>query len=457
MPFRKRPRGKVRRERRDLGSSRERSRSDRESGIHVPRPRKRGRKPRIGHKARRGKQAIGARVLLCFVVSVVCCALCACAKPPPSPFFGDEKYLRFGVDPRDEADAVIKLYAERSEPLALRIVGHDFTALGFMNRSGVASRVRVVTAVGIALALDPAPSTPLAPETHYALLAAPIPETQDADGDGFEEVFVEARTEQEMCLSVYRVRDVGHVDLVPTRVSLLGKERCPSAVADLDGDGHAELIADIQLVDFEADRPPSVRVALWAERHRFVPRDETGRATRFIEQELRDRRAELERARGAGNAQMSMRIAIELSALHHVLERPTSEQLADFDAALAGVALTPDVQAYAAAARDYIEQGWTGTPPSPTTSPQLAESETSWYITPSHEQAGKKQVKQRSAHLSKSKGRAKFRRGGAHRSRPRAHGIRGQKSKSKARGYRRRVRGHRPHGAVPASHAHRSV
>ncbi|MEY4581964.1 MAG: hypothetical protein RL701_6667, partial [Pseudomonadota bacterium] len=64
---------------------------------------------------------------------VLCFSCAACATRPPTVFFGDEKYLRFGVDPRDEANALIRLYAEQGEPVALRLSGHDFTAVGFMD------------------------------------------------------------------------------------------------------------------------------------------------------------------------------------------------------------------------------------------------------------------------------------------------------------------------------------
>src|SRR5262249_6050279 len=47
-------------------------------------------------------------------------------------------------------------------------------------------------------------------------LEAPFAETQDADGDGFEEVFVELQpaSGEPPCIRVYRVRDSGFVDLV---------------------------------------------------------------------------------------------------------------------------------------------------------------------------------------------------------------------------------------------------
>jgi hypothetical protein len=142
--------------------------------------------------------------------------MAACPSPPPSPFFGDERFLRLGVEPDREADQLEQqLQASGFEPV-LRFRGQHFHALGFLDRSGRRALVRVVTVRGIELALDPQPGDDLQPSVRYRLLAAPLPETHDADGDGFEEIFVERIAGQPplRCVQVYRVRDSGFVDLV---------------------------------------------------------------------------------------------------------------------------------------------------------------------------------------------------------------------------------------------------
>jgi len=389
---------------------------------------------------------------------LIACA--ACATRPPSPFFGDEQYLRFGVDPRDEANTLIKLYAEQSERLALRIVGHDFTAISFMDRAGRPTRTRVVTARGIALALDPGQGFPLESSSRYALIAGPVPDTQDADHDGFEEVFVEERSRRETCLGVYRVRDVGFVDAVPVRFSVFGAERCPNAVMDIDHDGRAELLADVPLLDFELAAPPTLRVALWADRHRYVLRDESGRQAAYVAQQEAEHERALEQARASLDTQATLRLAVELAALAQLVDRPTADQLSRFDDALAGLRLAPRDKAQAAQARAQIAAAWTPSPDlvvEPDATAPLAQRDASWYTSPPHEQEGQERVEQRSNHLPQPKGRAELRRRGAPRSRARAHGVGSQKSARKTRGSGGRVRSPRKHGTVSVSDAHRPL
>ena len=120
-----------------------------------------------------------------------------------------------GVDPDHEARSLTAQMEKNGFVELRRVRGQNFTALGFGNRRDVPLKVRVVTKRGIELALDPEPSTALAPGVRYELLEAPIRGTQDADGDGFEEVFVSVQRERAAaCVTVYRVRDSGFVDPV---------------------------------------------------------------------------------------------------------------------------------------------------------------------------------------------------------------------------------------------------
>lgn len=286
-------------------------------------------------------------------------ALClGCASQPRSPFFGDEKYLRFGVDPRSEADELIKAYAQQSEPVALRLVGQHFTALGFMERSGRATRVRVVTVRGIVLALDPQPETPLQAAVSYALLAPPLPDTYDADGDGFEEIFIEKRSRGSTCVLVYRARDVGFVDRVPTELRAFNRDYCVSAVDDLDHDGRVELSVKVELLDFELPYPPTIRLLLWPDQHRYVPGGVGDQLARYVAAQQAAREIELEQSRTSQDHATALRLAVELAALTQVLGLPTRDQLARFDDALREVPLTADEQAWTQAAREQIEQRW---------------------------------------------------------------------------------------------------
>lgn len=77
--------------------------------------------------------------------------------------------------------------------------------------------MRVVTARGIALELDPEEADAVHPGVRFELLPQPFEDTLDADGDGFDEVFVQSlpASGEPPCILVYRVRDSGFVDFVP--------------------------------------------------------------------------------------------------------------------------------------------------------------------------------------------------------------------------------------------------
>jgi hypothetical protein len=144
------------------------------------------------------------------------CALAACASQPPSPYFGDEKFLVVGVDPDAEARSLSAQMDKNGYHVLTRARGKTFTALGFGDAHDVPLKARVVTLRGIELALDQEPSTPLSPGVRYELLEAPMRGTQDPDGDGFEEVFVAVHRDQAnaSCIQIYRVRDSGFVDAI---------------------------------------------------------------------------------------------------------------------------------------------------------------------------------------------------------------------------------------------------
>jgi hypothetical protein len=297
------------------------------------------------------------------VLLAALCAACAqCASRPAGPLFHDEQYLRFGVDPRHEADSLIKLYKEQSERLALRLVGRDFTALGFMDREGRSTRTRVITQLGIALALDPVQPSPLSAATRYALVAPPLPDTHDVDRDGFEEVFVERREAAQTCLLVFRVRDVGYVDAVPVQQQLFGQARCPTGLSDVNRDGKVELVVDVDLVDFVLETPPALRVVLWPEQHRFVLDTADHKLAQYVAAQQAAREIELEQARSVKDVATCLRLAVELAALTHLLGLPPRDQVARFERALTGVDLRAPQRAWAESARAHMEQTWTEPP-----------------------------------------------------------------------------------------------
>ena len=144
--------------------------------------------------------------------------LVACASQSPGPFFGDEKYLVLGVDPDAEANALIRDLASQGYSATPRVRGRSFTALGVQHPDQSSIGVRIVTVRGIALSIDRVKPTVFQEEVRYSLMQPPFRDTHDADGDGFEEIFVHVVRGQgstlRSCVAVFRVRDSGFVDPV---------------------------------------------------------------------------------------------------------------------------------------------------------------------------------------------------------------------------------------------------
>jgi hypothetical protein len=143
-------------------------------------------------------------------------ALAACASQQQGPYFHDEQFLVFGVDPDAEARALTRQLEKNGFFVARRVRGQNFSALGFSDARDVPQKVRVITRRGIALALDQQASTLLSQGVRYELIDGPALGTQDADGDGFEEIFVLVHRDAPAvtCIAAYRARDSGFVDAV---------------------------------------------------------------------------------------------------------------------------------------------------------------------------------------------------------------------------------------------------
>jgi hypothetical protein len=286
----------------------------------------------------------------------------ACASTPSGPVFHDETYLRFGVDPREEEVAVIESQKARAYRLGLRVHGQHFTALGFMDKSGRSSAVRILTVRGTAIALDSRPEGQMQPAVTYALLAPPIADTYDADHDGFDEVFVEQRSPGKTCLQVYRVRDVGFVDRVVVDSRIFGQDVCARAAIDLDVDGIVELVTEVELLGFprggasaEARR---MFLPLWANQHQFVARAGSAAQRAWLTQERTRREAELQQARGRLDVANCYALGIELAALAYLDGGDRDAQIAAFDRALRGLVLQPAQAAANLTARGRIYSDW---------------------------------------------------------------------------------------------------
>ena len=114
---------------------------------------------------------------------------------PQSPYYGDERFLVLGVRPDAEADAVAEELERSGFKVTSKLNGLHFTALGATDADGAPVKVRIVTARASRWRSTPVVATPLRPGIRYALMPPPVKDTHDADGDGFEEVFVHRLTD----------------------------------------------------------------------------------------------------------------------------------------------------------------------------------------------------------------------------------------------------------------------
>ncbi len=155
---------------------------------------------------------VGAPHLL---TSVIACMV-ACSTANPSPFFGDDRFLVVGVNPDTEADALAIKLAAHGLHERVRLRGATFTALGVEDESGALALVRVITARGIALALDPVESHALERGARYELRKPQVEGDFDADKDGFDDLLVVQHTYDgsNACLLAYRVQSSGFVDSI---------------------------------------------------------------------------------------------------------------------------------------------------------------------------------------------------------------------------------------------------
>lgn len=269
--------------------------------------------------------------------------LVACGAPSQGPFFDDQRYLVFGVEPDAEAAALVERFEAAGRKLLLRVRGHHFTALGFDDGNGHAAAVRVITSRGIELALDPPPGDGLHDPVAYRLLAAPIEGTQDADGDGFEELFVERLVggAREGCIEPYRVRDAGFVDPVPVELAELQGLGCVEDLRDVDSDGRVEPWLVLRASPIDPAAALSVGLPLVADRHRFVARPAQPPAVSALVSQRTARELTLADARVAGDAGRAYRAALELELIARLSGVAKAERAKALQAALEGVAVDP--------------------------------------------------------------------------------------------------------------------
>lgn len=127
-------------------------------------------------------------------LGVACLLLIACAKQEP-PVQDPLDYLRVGVDPGDEAAAIVRELERNGFEVGRRIDESNYVA--FDAASGPESLVRIVTSRGVALTLE-APDVRWPERLWVSLSGEPRP---DFDRDGHRDILVAIRERERTCLA----------------------------------------------------------------------------------------------------------------------------------------------------------------------------------------------------------------------------------------------------------------
>jgi hypothetical protein len=266
-------------------------------------------------------------------------------------------YIRVGADPSVEAAQVVRGLGEHGYRVVARDEADGFVALGFARAEPVAEAVRVVTRRGLVVVLD----TPREEAPHLFGVRI-LPDAGDLDGDGRPEVAVavDDRALDRTCISVVRVRDDGLALELPIERPPGDDDACIEALRDVGGDRRPEALLVVRFVTLARAAPPAVELAYRAVRAGGFERAPLAVYGDHARAEQARRDAALAEARRALDVDRAYALAVELAALARFRGEETSEQLRVFDAALAGLVLTPSQSRSVDDARRFIAAGWTG-------------------------------------------------------------------------------------------------
>jgi len=289
-----------------------------------------------------------------FLVALLPSVLLACGASPRGA--DGTRFLRVGVEPAAEADAVIGGLARGGWQLSQRQDGRSFVALAFAHEQPADTAIRVITVRGIAFVLD---GSNLDPTGELSLAPRPSGGDADIDGDGREEIIV-ARGDQGLgrrCLLVLRVTAPGVVVPIGAEPVRVAADECIEDLADVNGDGHPEAMVILRLYELARGPAPTVTLPLVLERDRFRPPPAV-MLRRWLVSERGRRAGTLAEARRALDVERAYLIAVELAALARHAGEAVSAQLTAFDGALLGLVLSPSQARSVAAARQQIISGW---------------------------------------------------------------------------------------------------
>ena len=236
---------------------------------------------------------------------ILCCAcLVACAQPTPAQDPLD--YLRIGVDPRAEADAVIEDLRNHGFEIGRRIDERDFVAFDAVR--GPDSTVRVVTSRGPSLSIQ-VPDARWPERLWVELGPDPRP---DFDRDGRHDVVVAIRERERTCLAWAQVDADGYTSEVFRPRADWGESPC---VIELDA-SWPRLLLEVSVPDSPV---PDARVQFPVKAHarRWVLDDSASASPRW-DHELAHRRQALEEAEARADRPTARRLEAEIAWLEQL-------------------------------------------------------------------------------------------------------------------------------------------
>jgi hypothetical protein len=233
---------------------------------------------------------------------ILCCAcLVACAKPEPVQDPLD--YLRIGVEPAVEADALIEDLRKHGFEIGRRIDERDFVAFDAVH--GPDSTVRVVTSRGPALSVQ-VPDVRWPERLWVELGAEPRP---DFDRDGRRDVVVAIRERERTCLAWAEVDADGYASEVFRPRAEWGESPC---VLEIDS-SWPRLLLEVAVPN-SAALDARVQLPIKANARSWVLDDSPSAATR-LDREVERRKEALEGAETHGDASTVARLQAELAWL----------------------------------------------------------------------------------------------------------------------------------------------
>jgi hypothetical protein len=236
-----------------------------------------------------------------------CVVVAACARAGPATQ-DPLDYLQVGVDPRQEAEAVIADLRRHGFVVGHRIDESSYVA--FDARSGGDSTVRVITSRGVALLVE-SPDARWPERLWVELATDPRP---DFDRDGQHDVVVAMRERDRTCLAWAAISRDGFASEVFRPKAEWGEAPC---VLEIDSSG-LQLVLEVAVPDAREAR---VRLPIKASGRQWALDDSASAAAEW-EQAMEQRREALKLSEIRGDVRAADRIRAELAWLARLRAAP---------------------------------------------------------------------------------------------------------------------------------------